>query len=217
MEFLEEKTTQESAHLPELEFDNVSVTPLDSDSSASEPFSVSADTEAETSELSNDSVSDENDETTATPVETPATEQLISRADYDAALQQAQVLTEQLLSLKSIRKAERLLQRVQDWAIDPDGVLAMVGHRFALDDSDQLIPVDTQGNALQADGEPVGVDAFFKQLREQKPYLVKASGIPGAGSTSQPNHEAQPLSMDNLAELPMAQYIKAGGLLGKLI
>jgi hypothetical protein len=215
MEPLEEKTIQDSEHRPELESDHSSQTPLGRDSSASEPSSIARDTEAEASESSNDSVSDENDE--ATPTETPVTEELIPRADYDAALQQAQVLTEQLFSLKSIRKAERLLHQVQDWAIDPDGVLAMVGHRFALDDGDQLIPVDTQGNALQADGKPVGVDAFFKQLREQKPYLVKASGIPGAGSTSQPNHDAQPLSMDNLAELPMAQYIKAGGLLGKLI
>jgi hypothetical protein len=128
---------------------------------------------------------------------------------------QVQCLERQLADYQTARHRELIQQAVQSWAVDADLVLTMVQKNFSLDADGKLRPVDAQGAPLlEPDGQPLTMERFFQNFRQERPYLVKASAHSGAGSSTQGSAAASAVrpSLAQMAEMPMAQFIKAGGL-----
>jgi hypothetical protein len=150
----------------------------------------------------------------------------ISRAEYEQNLQAERDKTLQAQQeadvIKNIRKEDELLKVIRPWAVAPDLVLQMTRDQFALDAHGMLYPIIPQKEASNDEtpsneSEALSVDAFYQHFRQNKPYLVKASNSHGAGSLTQSGGTANGISatLEQLAEMSMAQFIKAGGLSGK--
>jgi hypothetical protein len=145
----------------------------------------------------------------------------ISRQAHEQALAQARAkelrLERQLSQYRAIRQDEVLHSAISAWAVDPEVVLHMIQNNFAMDEAGQVYPVDAQGSPLlDKESKAMNMETFFQRFRKEKPYLVKASVTRGAGSLNEANSVTSALSpnIEEMAELPMAQFIKAGGLKG---
>jgi hypothetical protein len=143
----------------------------------------------------------------------------ISREEHESALAQARAkelrLERQLADFRAMRQAEILQSSISSWAIDPEAVMSMTQNHFGMDETGQLHPVDSQGALLSGkDGKPLSLEQYFQRFRQEKPYLVKASAQRGAGSSSEAVSAASAFrpTIEQMADLPMAQFIQAGGL-----
>lgn len=140
----------------------------------------------------------------------------IPKLEYERSLAKAQAreaeLINQINSLQNMRKEDVLRRMVNSWAVDPETVLALTSDRFSIDAEGQVFPSDAQGIPLRINGQTIDTEAFFKNFQKEKPYLVKASASRGAGSFTEGGGENMPGSIERLADLPMSQFIQAGGL-----
>jgi predicted component of viral defense system (DUF524 family) len=138
------------------------------------------------------------------------------RAEFEQELAESKTrqarLERQVAQLRAKRHEELLIGAIAPWAVDVDAVLTMTKGRFSMDEDGQLYPTDNQGARLMENDKPVALEAFFQAFRQEKPYLVRASAIPGTGSFTEGDRGASANSLENMAELPMAQFIQAGGL-----
>ncbi len=147
--------------------------------------------------------------------ETPGSaENLASAHETLTALTiQLEALQAQNSHLQGLQKDAALRRAVADWAIDPELVLTMTQADFKVDETGAVYAQqtdETEASERQTAGD------YYQRFMREKPYLVKSSGTVGAGSYSQSGGRtpAKRASIDELAEMPMAQFIRHGGLSG---
>jgi hypothetical protein len=134
---------------------------------------------------------------------------------------QGQEAQAQLTQWRHAQKALLLKAAILPWAIDPELVFSLTETLFELQPQGGLKRVSTSqerndSEASNDAGTPVDLTQFFEQFRAERPYLVKASASHGAGSLTETGATSGnvAVTLEQLAELPMAQFIQAGGLTG---
>lgn len=141
---------------------------------------------------------------------------------YEALLQQEKeksyILSNQIDLLKSRQKKAELLKAIIPWAVDADLVLSMTQEQFDMDENGNVFPVNLGKESLKDSQDTTSTEQFYQKFQQEKPYLVKASSSQGAGSFSQEasNSNNYATTIEQLADMSIEQFIKLGGIKGKL-
>jgi hypothetical protein len=145
---------------------------------------------------------------------------MIPKSEHEQLLkveqEKAAKALEEVGSLKKHQVDNELLKAVGNWAVDPSDVLELTRGKFALGDDGKLHAVDDKGGKLyDKEGRLMTPELFYQDFQKSKPHLVKASNSNGAGSgTDGEGGKAQDgkPSWESLADLPMDQFVKTGGM-----
>ncbi len=143
----------------------------------------------------------------------------VSKTEHEHLLKIEQQKTTDALAnvdkMKSHQKDNEILKAISPWAVDPDAVLSLTRDKFAIGDDGKVYPIDDKGDHLLDSEGKASVDGYFKKFQKEKTYLVKPTGTPGAESGSDGKGTQAPSgnkSMDELADMPMDQFVKTGGI-----
>jgi hypothetical protein len=100
-------------------------------------------------------------------------------------------------------------------AIKPEAVVELIKSKVTMDENGQFFIDDGKGGRMMKNGEYVGVQSFVADYLKENPWLVSSSGNAGAGSnTGGGQNTGGTVSNEQLASMPMEDYIAMGGLRG---
>ena len=153
----------------------------------------------------------------------------ISKADHERLLseanQRATNLEGKISKLEGVQKRNAIIEAAgKSGAVQNayGDIADLLINRVALEEKDgntEFFILDDKGEKRVGKDGFMTIQGYVEEALNQKPYLKAASSNAGAGSTTSTNQgggNTGKYSLDELADMPMDQFAKVGGMNGNL-